>query len=127
MKVKIENIIECKESDECTVIFSVSGSSYSAFGFNFDAKVGEVIDADLHHLEGNVSWEERFSKNNSRLKSLVHTGDWSYDAFGQIISINPVVADFGDIKLELGNFTHDSRVIGEYIYERIERLDICPK
>lgn len=126
MKIKIENIIpaEYKESDECTVIFSISGNFYSAFAFNFDYKVGDVIDVDFSYIEGSVSWEERFSKNKDKKKCLIHKGNWAYNGFGQIISINPVIADFGDIKLDLGEFTHDYRVIGKYIYERIEQLNI---
>ena len=129
MKVKIEEIIfcQCKECYEVTVLFSIAGNSYYAFGTKDDFISGEVAEVDFDHLEGNMSWEERFSRNSKKEKSLTHTGNWSYDGLGIIVSINPVIADFGDIKLDLGYFTHDPRVIGEYIYERIERLDIFLK
>ena len=50
--------------------------------------------------------------------------EWSYYGYGKIKSVDPVTADFGDIQLELGNWTNDPKVIGEYIYWAIARLDI---
>ncbi len=70
------------------------------------------------------SWEQMFSGNLRQEKKLVRTGDWSYEAYGQIVSIKPVIADFGLFKLELGDFTNDQRCIGEWIVERIDRLDL---
>ena len=129
MKIKVKNIVpdEYADSDECTVFFSISDKNYSAFGFNFDFKVGEVVDIDFSYIEGDVPWEDRFSKNKDKRKCLIHKWNWAYDGFGQIVSINPVIADFGEIRLDIGNITNDSRVIGEYIYERIEQLNIFPK
>ncbi|MEN6317986.1 MAG: hypothetical protein ABFD82_04420 [Syntrophaceae bacterium] len=129
MKVAIDEIIpcECKECQEVTVLFSIAGKSYYAFGTKDDFISGEVAEVDFDYLEGNISWEERFSKNSKKEKSLTRTGNWSYDGLGIIISINPVISDFGDIKLDLGYFTHDPHVIGEHIYERIDRLNIFPK
>jgi len=129
MKIKIENIIPCscvyKGCSEVTVYFSINGNIYSAFGIDINVDKGMFVDADVSHLKGNVTWEERFQKNNEKKKCLMKTGEGSYDGYGQIISINPVIADFGDIKLDIGNFTHDSRVIHEFIYEKVSRLDIC--
>ena len=70
------------------------------------------------------SWEQRFSGNPHHDKKLVRTGDWSYDAYGQIVSIKPVVADFGLVTLEIGDFTNDERCIGEWIVEWIDRLEL---
>jgi hypothetical protein len=50
--------------------------------------------------------------------------EWSYYGYGEIKLIDPITADFGDIQLELGNWTNDRKVVGEYIYWTIERLDI---
>lgn len=126
MKVKIEEIIpcDCRKCDEFTVVFSVSGNKYYAFGAIEAFSKGEIADVCFSHIEGTVSWEEKFNKNKDQKKSLIHIEKWAYDGLGQIISINPVIADFGDIELELGYFTHDTRCIGEYIYEKIDRLDI---
>lgn len=132
MKIKIENIIPCncgyKKCPEVTVYFSINGNIYSAFGMHINIDKGNFVDADVLHLEGDITWEERFQKNKEKKKCLIKTGErWSYDGYGQIISINPIIADFGDIKLELGNFAHDPRVIGEYIFEKIERLNVLLK
>ena len=77
-------------------------------------------------LEG-LSWELMFGGNPNQEKKLVRTGDWSYEAYGQIISINPVFADFGLFTLELGNFTNDDRCVGEWIVEKIDRLELTFK
>ncbi len=125
MKIKIEKNIpcDCGECFESTVIFLVNDKKYSAFGDHIDCAEGIEIDADISHI-GDTSWEEKFEKNKDRKKCLIKTGNWSYEGYGQIVSINPVIADFGDMKLELGEFTHDNRVIGEFIYEKIARLDV---
>lgn len=129
MIVIIEDVIpcECGKCDESTVVFSIESKKYHAFSGLDEFSCGEVADVCLDYLDGNIAWEERFNRNTSQSRSLVHTGKWSYDGFGQIVSLNPVVADFGNIELELGYITHDTRCVGEYIYERIERLDIFRK
>lgn len=65
-----------------------------------------------------------FSGNPKHEKKLVRIGDWSYEAYGQITSINPVVADFGLLSLELGELTNDPRCLGEWIVEKIDRLEL---
>ncbi|NOZ95394.1 MAG: hypothetical protein GXP47_11760 [Acidobacteria bacterium] len=112
---------------EGTVTFSIDGKSYTAFSSHFDYKVGAIVDVRFDHLEEGFSWEDVFHGNPNKQKCLTSTGEWSYDAFGQIVSINPVQADFGPIVLELGEWTHDERVVGEYIYWRISRLDVSPQ
>ena len=131
MLVKIEEVIPCEFEelcDEVTIVFSVRGNKYHAFSGLDDFSPGEVVDVCFTCIDGGCgTWEERFNRNTSHTKSLVYTGKWSYDGFGQIVALGPVVGDFGDIRLELGDFTHDTRCIGENIYERIDRLDILRK
>lgn len=80
---------------------------------------------EFSHLgTDNHTWEQMFGGNADHRKELVRTGDWSYDAYGQIISIKPVVADFGLFRLTLGDFTNDERCVGEWILEKIQRLDM---
>ncbi len=69
-------------------------------------------------------WEKTFGGNPERVKRLVRTGHWSYDGYGQIVSIQPVVVDFGVLSLELGDWTHDARCIGEYVFVPIARLNL---
>ena len=129
MNVKIEKVnwYLSKEIREGTVTFSIDGKNYKAFSCHFDYKVGSNMDVEFDHLEEGFSWEDVFQGNPHKKKCLISTGEWSYDAFGQIISINPVKADFGPIILALGEWTHDERVVGEYIHWKISRLDISPK
>lgn len=70
------------------------------------------------------SWEAMFNGNPEQKKELLRTGDWSYDGYGQIISVSPVVADFGDFTFEIGDFTTDERCVGEFIRVIIDRLDL---
>ena len=128
MKVKIQKVgWIAPEIREGTVTFSASDTSYQAFSCGPMWEVGAIIDVEFHHLEGQTAWHERFSNNAERKKCLIQTDQWSYDGFGQIVSIRPVIADFGALSLALGDWTHDERVVGEYIFWRIARLDIFPR
>ena len=69
-------------------------------------------------------WERTFGGNPERVKRLVRTGDWSYEGYGQVVSIRPVVVDFGVLRLEVGDWTNDSRCVGEYVFVPIARLDL---
>jgi hypothetical protein len=70
-----------------------------------------------------------FSENKDNTKDLIikSNSTWSYSAYGQIVSINPVIVDCGIAKLDLGCFSKDNRLIGEYIFFDIARLDIYEK
>jgi hypothetical protein len=83
---------------------------------------GEPVFSNLT-VEG-YSWEVMFSGNPGREKKLVNLQGWAYEGFGQIVSIKPVVVDFGPFCLELGDFTNDERCVGEWIVERIGRIDL---
>jgi hypothetical protein len=113
-----------KEIKEGTVRFEINGNQYHASSIHDDYQVGELADVGFTALEANQEWEECFGKNTGKRIRLIHRGGWSYDGYGIITSIKPVVADFGDIQLELGNWTNDERVVGEYIYWPIIELRI---
>ena len=77
-------------------------------------------------LDKKLNWENVFSENKNQRKILEKTNkECSFVAYGQILSINPVTVDFGDITMELGDWTNDNRVIGEYIYWEIDRLEVA--
>ena len=65
-----------------------------------------------------------FQGNPDRKKELVQTGDWSYDGLGEIVSVSPVVVDFGDFSFEIGDFSNDEQCVGEFIHIIIDRLDL---
>lgn len=129
MKVFIEKVIWhlSKDMKEGTVTFSINGVSYNAFSFNNDFKAGLVFDVEFSHISDEITWEEKFNNNPEKKMCLVRTDEWSYYGYGKIVSIKPVIADFGHITLDLGDWTNDERVIGEYIFWKILRLDIWPK
>lgn len=69
------------------------------------------------------TWEDIFSGNPDKLKRLESLGGWSYRAYGQIKSLDPMTVDCGiDIEDEVVR-THDPRVVGEYVAYTMDRLD----
>lgn len=123
----IVEIIEANEDSDTIAFKNKSEKVYKAFshqdGFGFT--VGEKVEVEFSSLDDDLKWDQIFQGNKEKKKALVAiNNNWEYEAYGQIIKINPIIADFGDIELELGNWTHDEKVIGEYIYWKIERLDI---
>ena len=92
------------------------------WGYKF--KKGDVVTIEFYAVGCPHEWEVTFSKNKEEKLKLVQSNETTaYDAYGKIISINPVIADFGDLKLNIGNWTNDDKVIGEFIYWKIHRLE----
>ncbi|WP_299821341.1 hypothetical protein [uncultured Pontibacter sp.] len=118
--------INYHDEHEGTVKFRTeSGNTYEAFLWGNTFEVGEKRKIELSHLNLHFDWEVTFSLNSSKEKRLEKlTKDWGYIGYGQIEQVNPVIACFGDIWLDLGNWTRDEKVIGEFIYWRIERLEV---
>ena len=111
---------------EGTVQFEINGNIYSGFFYGEEFKVGQLIEAYFDHLEYGLDWDVIFNENKNKVLKIEQANDseWSYYGYGKVKSIDPIIADFGDIQLDLGNWTNDPKVIGEYIYWKIERLDI---
>lgn len=111
---------------EGTVQFEINGNDYKAFFYGEEYESGQNIEVEFDHLESPLKWDAIFNENKENELRLEKSKDseWSYYGYGKIKSIDPVIADFGDIQLELGNWTNDPKVIGEYIYWTIDRLDI---
>lgn len=114
---------EAKEADVC---FMLRDSLYWVFCHPCDFTEGEVCEVEIDMLEGEDSWETMFSVNTKRDMKILpfERGRCSYCCYGRIESICSVIADCGDLQFDLGNFTHDERVVGEYIYFVIDRMDI---
>lgn len=92
---------------------------------------GQVIQdsqVEFDFLEDDApwTWEEMFSGNPKHKKRLVlrHIDEWAYDAYGELLSINPVVVDFGAIQLDIGDFTHDPQCVGEWVLVKVARIDM---
>jgi hypothetical protein len=67
-----------------------------------------------------------FSENKDKIKDLIikPSSTWSYSAYVQVLSVNPVIVDCGIGEFDLGYISRDERLIGEYIFFDISRLDI---
>ncbi len=114
---KYEGIVEFKTS---------SGNIYEAFFWGKSYKVGEKVFVELHHQSLPLDWKKTFSLNPNKEKKLEKlSGECEYAGYGEIEQIDPIIACFGDIKLDLGNWTRDKKIIGEFIYWRINRLEIA--
>lgn len=102
-----------------------NGKQIEAFfwGEKFEEQKDYLV--EFSSLDYPLDWSVVFSENKEKTKNLIIDNELcSYLAYGQIISINPTVVDFGDIVMEIHLSTNDEKVIGEYIYWKIDRLDI---
>ncbi len=77
------------------------------------------LDAD----DDTETWESIFSGNPQQRRELVPLGGWSYQAYGQIISVEPPLADCG-ILLPSPVSSNDSSIIGSFVTFKIVRLDV---
>ncbi|MEM6687166.1 MAG: hypothetical protein AAF617_15400 [Bacteroidota bacterium] len=100
------------------------GGIIQAFSYGVDFKVGQHVALDLDALHANLEWEIIFSQNCANEIRLEQKGDWEYEAYGRINTIHPVIIDFGEFELNTGNWTNDEKVIGAYVFWKIDRLDI---
>jgi len=76
--------------------------------------------------EEGFQWDVACTGNASRKKLLAPINDWSYVGYGQVVSIMPVVIDFGLLKMEDANWTNDNRLVGRFVQVKIDRLEISP-
>ncbi len=74
-------------------------------------------------LEG-FQWSEAIRDNPSNKVRLERISGWSYMGFGRVLSIMPVIIDFGMIKLEDPNWSDDEKLTGKYVKVMIDRLDL---
>jgi hypothetical protein len=127
MKHRVQILLVDKmDKYEGTVQFEINGNDYKAFFYGEEYEPGQDIEVELDHLETPLEWSVIFNENKDKKLRLEKSknSEWSYYGYGKIKTIAPVIADFGDIQLELGNWTNDPNVIGEFIYWTIDRLDI---
>ncbi|MBO7507178.1 MAG: hypothetical protein J6T67_07330 [Paludibacteraceae bacterium] len=128
-KVRIKKIDWLdKDGREAEVCFEAGLGQYWAFCHPCTLREGEEKHVDLDFLYSEETWEEMFSNNrDEEMKMTPSLHDRTrYKCYGRIIQINPVMVDCGDIRFDLGEMTHDDKVIGAWIYFTISRLDISP-
>lgn len=119
--------IEAEEADVC---FTFKGIDYWAFSHpcrlvENTMKTVQIVPLILDEIEDNIYW--KLNETTQYLK-LVPNGDKrdSYLCFGKIISISPIVINYGDLEFEyLAWFgSNDKSTLGKYVYHIINRLDI---
>ena len=114
-----------KDNFEGTVSFTgKKGGIIQAFSYGTEFNTGQKIELDLYSINAELEWSTMFSENSEKEIKVEWKGGWAYEAYGKIININPVLIDFGEFELNTGNWTNDNKIIGEYIFWKIERLDI---
>lgn len=69
-----------------------------------------------------VDWAQAIGENPSKRKVLEPLGQWAYEGYGQVVSIMPVVIDFGLLRMEDPNWTNDEHLVGRYVKVPIDRL-----
>lgn len=104
---------------------SPTGKRFSAFFRGEHFVIDKTYRVTFDGSEHPSAWEVIFSENKACEKKLeAARGECSYLAYGRILAINPVTADFGDIVMAIGDWANDERVIGEFIYWKIDRLAV---
>ena len=74
-------------------------------------------------LDDSWSWEDMFAANPDQRIGLEPVEGYSYLAFGRILSIDPVHIDCGLLIEERALYTHDPRVVGDFVGFKIVVLD----
>lgn len=96
--------------------FSIDARGAPGIGDDFEVELSTVLDGDQ-------PWEALFSGNPGRKKVLEHLAGWSYRAFGEVVSIHPVVVDCGVIQIPDVFHSSDPLVVGDFVAFTITRLD----
>ena len=115
-----------KDSNESTVFFVIGKVKLHAFYDGRDFFPNKEKNIRLLSFEVNSIDERTMLGNSKKEKKLVPEGEWSYLGYGQIISHNPTIVDFGGVNLEIG-LDADASSIGQFIVWKIDRLDIIPE
>ena len=84
---------------------------------------GKIVDIEFSvYSKDALFWDDMFSGNIDRRKCIDHIEGWSYNAYGEILQINPVIVDCGILMIEDQIHTNDVSCIGEYVKLIITRL-----
>ena len=77
--------------------------------------------------EESFTWEQAIGGNPARRRKLEHVRRWSYVGFGRVMSVAPVVIDFGLLQMEDANWTTDESLTGKFVRVAIDRLEVLPE
>ena len=73
-----------------------------------------------------VAWERATRANPGKKRVLSPVRRWSYMGYGRVVSVAPVVIDFGLLRMEDANWTTDESLIGRFVRVPVDRLEIAP-
>ena len=116
-----------EDAQEADVEFEFEGNIYHAFGCPVSFIENEKYEVELFCIEDlDVNIDFMLKENTEKQKILKPKSNskWSHYAFGQIVAVNPLTVDCGVTIFDLERNFGDERLINEYIYFVIERLDI---
>ena len=74
---------------------------------------------------GRVVWDRAVRDNPGKKKLLDPVRRWSYVGYGRVVSVAPVVIDFGLLQMEDANWTTDESLVGRFVMVSIDRLEIA--
>jgi hypothetical protein len=72
------------------------------------------------------TWAQAGRGNPGKRRTLEPVCRWSYVGYGRVVSIMPVVIDFGLLVMEDAHWTTDERLVGAFVRVPIDRLDLRP-
>ena len=115
--------------DEADVTFVTANHEYNAFCHPCHLIEGQVNEVEISYLclDNETPIDIFLDKNLQQDKKIVKSKDgfWSYEAYGQIKQLKPMVLDCGDILLEVNDSRLRSLDIKDvFICIPIGRLDI---
>lgn len=115
-----------KDTLEAEVLFEINNNEYWAFSHPCEFQKNKTYQLDFDFLEDGVEENIFWSENRFNDKGLIKdTKDrLRYYCYGQIISIDPIQIDLGDIQLDYGSIYNYKSVVGKYVYFVISRLDL---
>lgn len=85
--------------------------------------VNDVLEVDLFDQgEEYIEIQDLISQNKNKEKHLQNIINTTYYAYGEIISVDPVVCDVGDLIIDVPTDSSDTSLIGKFIGFAIQNL-----
>ncbi|NHZ96419.1 hypothetical protein [Massilia sp. CCM 8734] len=128
-------LISTDEDEGGLALLSINGNEVGAmnclgYGHTAYPKIGSLFEPAFTCLfdeDPNVNWDSVFGGNPAQEKRLHSTGEWSYQALGQIVEIKDdftALADCGGCLLPLPIPMYDPEFIGAYVGFDVRRLSV---
>ena len=74
--------------------------------------------------EEGFTWETAIRRNPSRRVLLEPVRQWAYVGYGKILSVMPVMIDFGLLRMEDATWATDEHLVGRHVRIPIDRLEL---